>query len=311
MDKWTPALMPDQTGKLAVVTGANSGLGYYTALELARHGARVILASRDRAKAEAALQAVLAAAPGAQLEVMALDLADLESVKAFASAFKAKHQRLDLLHNNAGVMALPLKRTKQGFEMQIGTNHLGHFALTGLLLDALQAAPGARVVNTASMAHRWTRAMDLDDLNWERKSYKKWDAYGKTKLANLLFTYELDRRLKKAGSRLLSVAAHPGYAATNLQTVGPEMEKSAFQRAVMVLANALFAQSAEMGAYPQLYAATMPEVRGGEYYGPDGFGQNRGYPRKVGSSAASRDEGTARQLWALSERLTGVSFLAA
>ena len=309
MSKWTPAAMPDLKGKTAVVTGANSGLGYYTALELARHGAQVVLACRSREKTETALRELAAAAPGAKLEFMALDLSDLDSVAAFAKAFKAGHQRLDILHNNAGVMALPLLRTRQGFEMQIGTNHLGHFALTGSLLDVLRATPRARVVSTASLAHRWTRDMDLDDLNWERKPYKKWDAYGKTKLANLLFTYELQRRLGKAGAGVISVAAHPGYAATNLQAAGPVMEKSTVGRIFMEIGNALLAQPAEMGAFPQLYASTMADVQGGDYYGPDGMGQNRGYPKKVGSNRASRNEATARDLWTLSEKLTGIRFL--
>ncbi len=309
MSNWTAADMPDLKNKVAIVTGANSGLGYHTASELARHGAQVVLACRGREKTEAAMNRIKAAAPGAKLEFMALDLADLDSVAAFAKAFKTRHQKLDILCNNAGVMALPLVRTKQGFEMQIGTNHLGHFALTGLLLDVLKTTPGARIVNTASLAHTWTRGMDLDDLNWERKPYKKWDAYGKTKLANLLFTYELQRRLSKSGSQVISAAAHPGYAATNLQTAGPEMEKSALGRIFMQIGNALLAQPAEMGALPQLYAASAADVRGGEYYGPNRLFGNRGYPAKVGSNAASRNEDTARALWTLSEKLTGVRYL--
>jgi len=309
MDSWTPAVIPDLKGKVAVVTGANSGLGYYTALELGRHGAQVLLVCRSREKTEAAIAAMRQAAPAAQLEYLALDLADLDSVRACAAALKSRFKRIDLLLNNAGVMALPLARTRQGFEMQIGTNHLGHFALTGLLLELLRSTPGARIVNTASLAHTWTRGMDLADLNWERKPYKKWDAYGKTKLSNLLFTYELQRRLERTQAAAISVAAHPGYANTNLQFAGPAMEKSAVGRFVMWVGNSLFAQSAAMGAYPQLYAATAPDVRGGEYFGPDGFGQQRGHPKKVGSNRASRDEAVARQLWELSERLTGVAWL--
>lgn len=309
MSHWTTADMPDLKNKLAVVTGANSGLGFHTALELARNGAQVVLACRGREKAESAMNAIKAAVPGAQLEFMALDLADLDSIAAFAKTFKARHQKLDILHNNAGVMALPLVRTKQGFEMQIGTNHLGHFALTGLLLDVLLAASAGRVISTSSLAHNWTRSMDFGDLNWERKRYKKWDAYAKSKLANLLFAYELQRRLSKAGARAISVAAHPGYAATNLQATGPTMEKSALGQMFMRIGNALLAQSAEMGALPQLYAASMPDVRGGDYYGPDRMGGNRGYPKKVGSNQASRDEDSARRLWELSEKLTGVRYL--
>ncbi|NGY03809.1 oxidoreductase [Solimonas terrae] len=311
MGKWTAADMPDLGGKVAVVTGANSGLGYYTARDLAAHGAHVVLACRGREKTEAAMQALKAEVPDAHLEFMLLDLADLDSVAAFASAFKARHPKLDILHNNAGVMALPQMRTKQGFDMQIGTNHLGHFALTGQLLDVLLAAPRGRVVSTASMAHTWTRGMDLDDLNWERKPYRKWDAYGKSKLANLLFAYELQRRLDQRGASLISVVAHPGYAATNLQGAGAKIENSVIGGAIMKIGNALFGQPAAMGALPQLYAATMPDVRGGEYFGPDRLGGSRGYPTRTRSNAASRDEAVAARLWALSEQLTGVRFLSA
>ncbi len=267
------------------------------------------MACRDATKAAAALAEVRRRAPQAQVEVMNLDLADLASVRRFAQDYAANHPQLDILCNNAGVMALPFSRTKDGFEVQIGTNHLGHFALTGLLLERLEAAPAARVVNVASMAHRWTRGMNLDDLNFERTPYKKWDAYGKSKLANLLFTFELDRRLKKAGSKTLAVAAHPGYSSTNLQFVGPAMENSVLGRLTMQLGNALFGQPAWMGALPTLYAATMPDVQGGDYFGPDGFRQMRGYPRRVGCRRAARDPETAARLWSLSEQLTGVRFL--
>jgi NAD(P)-dependent dehydrogenase (short-subunit alcohol dehydrogenase family) len=309
LGNWTAAQIPDLTGKIAIVTGANSGLGFHTARELAAHGAHVVLACRGREKTEAAMAQIRASVPAAKLEFMALDLADLDSIAAFASAFKAKHKALHILHNNAGVMALPLVRTRQGFEMQVGTNHLGHFALTGRLLDLLLATPGARVITTASMAHTWTRGVDLEDMNWERKPYKKWDAYGKTKLSNLLFAFEFNRRLKKSGAGLLSLAAHPGYAATNLQAAGPVMERSWFGGVMMKVGNVLLAQPAEMGALPQLYAATMPDVQGGEYYGPNQWRGNRGYPTRVGSSRASRDEAVARDLWAASEKLTGVRYL--
>jgi NAD(P)-dependent dehydrogenase (short-subunit alcohol dehydrogenase family) len=310
MPQWTAAQIPDLGGKVAVVTGANCGLGFFTALELARHGARVVLACRNAGKTAEALARIRAGVPGAQAESMALDLSDLDSVRAFAAAFTAQHSRLDILCNNAGVMATPFARTRQGFELQIGTNHLGHFALTGLLHGRLEATPGSRVVNTAILAHTWTRGLDLDDLNFERARYRKWDAYGKSKLANLLFTYEMQRRVARAGGNPIAVAAHPGYSATNLQT-SSSRASGGLDLLVMKLGNALFAQSAAMGALPQLYAATMPGVRGGEYYGPDGFGQNRGHPRKVGSNRASRDEQAARALWELSERLTGVKFLSA
>ena len=308
MAKWTPADMPALDGKVAVVTGANSGLGYYTALELVRKGATVVMACRSQDKGDAAIREIKAEVPDAQLTFMPLDLADLDSIARFAVSLGEQHPVLHSLYNNAGVMALPLCRTRQGFEMQIGTNHLGHFALTARLMPLLRATPGARIIITSSMAHTWTKGMDLDDLNWERKKYRKWDAYGKSKLANLLFTYELQRRLAQGGIDVISVAAHPGYAATNLQTAGPDMAKSKLGHALMSAANTLFAQPAHMGAYPQLYAGTMPAVQGGEYYGPDGFGQNRGYPKRVGSNKASRDLQVADRLWSLSEELTGTTF---
>lgn len=310
MNAWTPTRMPDLSHKVAIVTGANSGLGYHTASELARHGAHVILACRAREKTEAAMRAIHAAVPGASLEFMRLDLADLDAIAGFALDFKARHPQLDLLHNNAGVMALPLVRTRQGFEMQIGTNHLGHFALTGQLLDTLRATPGSRIITTSSMAHTWTRGMDPDDLNWERKRYRKWDAYGKSKLANLLFAYELRRRLNAAGDPL-SVAAHPGYAATNLQGAGPAMARSTLGSVFMRIGNAVLAQPAEMGAFPQLYAATMPDVHSGDFYGPGGLAGMRGYPVPARSNRASHDPDMARRLWALSEELTGVRYLSA
>jgi NAD(P)-dependent dehydrogenase (short-subunit alcohol dehydrogenase family) len=309
MSQWTPADMPAQAGKVAVVTGANSGLGYYTALELARKGAEVVLACRSREKTEPALNDIRKAVPDAKLEFMPLDLADLASVRGFAQAFAAKHPKLDLLVNNAGVMALPLRRTQDGFEMQIGTNHLGHFALTCLLLERLRAAPGARVVNVASLAHNWAPGLDLDDLNYERSRYHKWIAYGRSKLANLLFTFELQRRLGRAGVNVMAVAAHPGYSATNLGFAGPAMEKSLLGKLAMDIGNNLFAQPADRGALPQLYAATMPDVQGGDYIGPDGWRQLKGYPKKVGCRKLARDPELAGKLWVLSQQLTGVKYL--
>lgn len=309
MAKWTADDIPSLAGKVAVVTGANSGLGFNTALQLARHGAQVVLACRGVEKAQQATADICAQVPGAKLEYLPLDLADLDSVRAFAELFKSHHKRLDILCNNAGVMALPLMRTRQGFEMQIGTNHLGHFALTGQLLEVLKSTPGARVMNVASLAHRWTLAMDLADINWERKPYKKWDAYGKSKLANLLFTFELQRRLRKANFNLISVAAHPGYSSTNLQFAGPVLENSRVGKWMMKIGNGLFGQSAAQGALPSLYAATMPDVQSGEYFGPDGFQQVQGHPRRVGCRRLARDEKLAADLWTLSEKLTGVTYL--
>jgi NAD(P)-dependent dehydrogenase (short-subunit alcohol dehydrogenase family) len=306
---WTTADMPPLAGKLALVTGANSGLGLDTTIGLASHGARVVMACRDAEKARVAAGTVRAKVPAAAIDVMTLDLADLDSIHRFAQAFFTQFPRLDILVNNAGVMALPLRRTRQGFEMQIGTNHLGHFALTGLLLDRLRAAPQARVVSLASQAHRITAGMDLDDLNWEHKPYKKWDAYGKSKLANLLFTFELGRRLRARATNVIAVAAHPGFAATNLQTAGPDMEGSKFGRRFMEIGNVIFAQPAHMGALPSLYACSAADIANGDYIGPDGFQQMRGHPRKVDCSKAAKNPQTAATLWTLSEQLTEVSYL--
>jgi NAD(P)-dependent dehydrogenase (short-subunit alcohol dehydrogenase family) len=301
--------MPSLAGKIAIVTGANSGLGLETAAGLAAAGAAVIMACRDAAKAQSARDEVLRRAPQGRIEVMTLDLADLSSVRQFAAAFLRQHQRLDILCNNAGVMALPQRKTRDGFEMQIGTNHLGHFVLTGLLLEVLKATPGARIINVASQAHRWTRNIDLADLNWERKPYKKWIAYSNSKLANLLFTFELQRRLHKAGIAAIAAAAHPGYSSTNLGFVGPALEKSAIGRAVIQLGNALVAQPAAMGALPTLYAAAAPDVVGGDYIGPNGLNQLRGFPVKVDCRSMARNPKLAADLWALSEKLTGQKYL--
>ncbi|MCA9970722.1 MAG: SDR family oxidoreductase [Anaerolineales bacterium] len=292
---WTAADIPDLSGRVAVVTGANSGLGFETARALARRGAHVVLACRSAARGETAVAAIRRETPTADLALQPLDLADLASVRAFAAEFRARHARLDLLINNAGVMAIPRRETADGFEMQLGVNHLGHFALTGLLIEAVLAAPAARVVTVSSNAHGFGR-MRFDDLQG-RRSYNKWQAYSQSKLANLLFAYDLQRRLAAAGAGALSVAAHPGYAATNLQ-----------YGLLMWVLNRTLAQSAEMGALPILYAATAPAVRGGDYIGPDGWGGVRGYPRQASSSAASREAETAVRLWRVSQELTGVAF---
>jgi NAD(P)-dependent dehydrogenase (short-subunit alcohol dehydrogenase family) len=307
--KWTAADIPDQSGRLAVVTGANSGLGLVTSRELARAGARVILAVRDTDRGEQAAGAIRREVPDARAEVASLDLADLSSVRAFAQASAAENEELDLLVNNAGVMALPRRETADGFEMQFGTNHLGHFALTGLLLDRLLARPEPRVVTVSSGAHRMGK-IDFDDLQGERR-YRRWGAYGQSKLANLLFARELQRRAEEAGLPLRSLAAHPGYAATNLQSAAGRMDRGLVSRlgsAVMAVSNRVMAQSDEMGALPLLYAATVPDVPGGAYVGPDKMFEQRGHPTLVGSSNAGQDMDTARRLWEVSEELTGVQY---
>jgi NAD(P)-dependent dehydrogenase (short-subunit alcohol dehydrogenase family) len=305
-DKWTAADVPDQAGRRAIVTGANSGLGYETALALAAHGAEVTMAVRDTAKGEAAAQQIRAQAPAASIEVRRLDLADLASIDEFAWLWRESHpDGLDMLINNAGIMAIPRRDTADGFEMQLGTNHLGHFALTGRLLDAIR--PEGRIVTVSSQAHRMGR-MDFEDLMGERK-YGAWRAYGQSKLANLLFMRSLAERLERAGSTIASVAAHPGFASTHLQAVAPEMKGRGWQVKIMDGVNKVMAQSATMGALPTLYAATFPAIRGGDYVGPDGFGEQRGHPKLVGMNASARDDEAANRLWTVSEELTGVRYL--
>jgi NAD(P)-dependent dehydrogenase (short-subunit alcohol dehydrogenase family) len=300
--KWTARDIPPQNGRLAVVTGANSGIGLIAARELARAGARVVLACRDTEKGAAAEREIKPQAPDAIIEVTALDLASLDSVRAFAKRFLAEHDGLDLLINNAGVMAPPRRTTSDGFELQFGTNHLGHFALTGLLLDAMQGREDARVVTVSSGAHRFGK-MNFDDLQGERR-YFRWSAYSQSKLANLLFAFELDRRLRASASTIRSLAAHPGYSATHLQAAAAPQP----DRFLMVISNAIMAQSAEMGALPTLYAATQPGLEGGTYIGPDGFMEQRGHPTIVKARPSAHDENDAVTLWSMSEALTGVTF---
>jgi NAD(P)-dependent dehydrogenase (short-subunit alcohol dehydrogenase family) len=305
-DRWTAADLPDLTDRTFVVTGGNSGIGFEAARALAGARARVVLACRDPKKAGAAVDAIRGEHAAADVEAMALDLASLASVREFAKTFLDRHEALHALVNNAGVMAIPRRETADGFEMQLGTNHLGHFALTGLLFDRLIANRGARIVNVSSTAHRGGH-MHFDDLQLER-GYGKWKAYGQSKLANLLFTYELARRVAAKGLPVVVAAAHPGYAATNLQAVGPRMEGSGLMESVMQVMNRLFSQSAEMGALPTLYAVASPDVRSGDYIGPDRFYETWGHPKKVESSAASKSAEDARRLWEISEQLTGVRF---
>ncbi|WP_199699373.1 oxidoreductase [Oleomonas cavernae] len=278
MAGWGVKDIPDLAGKVAVVTGANSGLGWHTAAGLAARGAHVVLACRDKVKTQAAIAGIKAITPEASLEFMALDLANLASIGSFAESFKRAHPRLDILCNNAGVMFLPFRETADGFEMQMGTNHLGHFALTGRLLDIIAATPGSRIVTLSSGFANFGQ-LPLDDLNSTR-GYSRYRAYANAKLANLVFALELQRRLGQAGKETISLAAHPGYAATNLQGAGPAMSGSALVRALGDIgarfANAVFAQDAASGALPTLYAATAPDVAGGDYCGPKGALEMRG-----------------------------------
>jgi NAD(P)-dependent dehydrogenase (short-subunit alcohol dehydrogenase family) len=298
MPKWTTDDIPDLAGKRAIVTGANSGIGLRTALELARHGATVVLACRSAERGEKALATIRAAVPDGDVVLGSLDLADLASVRAFA---EANTSPLDLLINNAGVMALPHRTTADGFELQFGTNHFGHFALTGLLLPALLERPGARVVTLTSLLHLVGR-IDFGNLDAER-GYHKWPAYGQAKLANLVFAKELDRR-----AAFVSVAAHPGYAVTNLQQTGPRMAGSKGAEALFGVLNTLLGRSDAAGALPSLYAATAAGVEGGQCYGPSGPGQMRGAPRRVRTLGRAADPELGRRLWEVSEERTGVSY---
>jgi NAD(P)-dependent dehydrogenase (short-subunit alcohol dehydrogenase family) len=303
MSGWNEKAVPGQSGRIAVVTGANSGIGYVTARELARKGARVVLACRSGVRGSAAADRIVAEVPGAEVEFGRLDLGDLASVREFAAAFP--YERLDLLVNNAGVMALPYGTTADGFETQFGVNHLGHFALTGLLLPMLLATPGARVVTVSSEMHALAN-IDIDDLNSEHR-YRRWVAYSRSKTANLLFTHELARRLAAHGADVVAAAAHPGYAATNLQGVAPRMEGRRLVGRVVEIGNRIFAQSAEAGALPTLYAATAPDVRPDSFTGPS-FMMWRGAPGPSWRASWTLNDGAGERLWDSSERLTGVAY---
>jgi len=299
--QWTEAEVPDQSGRTAVITGGNSGIGFEAARVLAGRGARLILGCRDQGKAHDAVTRIRAAGPGADVRVVPLDLASLESVRVAAGQIRSACEGIDLLINNAGVMMPPYGRTADGFELQFGINHLGHFALTGLLIDRLAALPGARVVTVSSNGHRDGR-INFDDLQSER-GYRRVAGYGQSKLANLMFTYELQRRLDSAGSPAIAVAAHPGLTRTDLARY-----LSRVMTAFYVLAERPLAQRAAIGALGTLRAATDPAVHGGEYYGPVRWRGERGCPERISSSERSHDEGAQRRLWQESERLTGVRY---
>jgi NAD(P)-dependent dehydrogenase (short-subunit alcohol dehydrogenase family) len=305
MARWTTNDIPSQNGELAVVTGGNSGLGFETALALARAGASVLIACRDEKKGDEAAKKIRARAPHSQVNVGRLDLASLNSIHAFAQNLTSSGAKVALLINNAGIMAIPKRRlTEDGFEMQLGVNHLGHFALSGSLLPALLRANSPRVVTVSSMAHR-TGRMDFSDLQSE-KHYSPWTAYGQSKLANLLYAFELERKITEAASRLKSMAAHPGYSATNLQTGGPKLDGPSLTASILAFTNIFMAQSAAMGALPTLYAATSADAVGGGFYGPSL--EIWGHPTKTTPSSQALDEKAAAELWRLSEQLTGITY---
>ncbi|MGE2832944.1 SDR family NAD(P)-dependent oxidoreductase [Mycobacterium sp. SMC-4] len=300
--KWTAADVPDQSGRVAVVTGANTGIGYEAAAVLAARGAHVVVAVRDLTKGQNAVDRIRRDTPTAEVSLQELDLSSLDSVRRAATDLKAAHPRIDLLINNAGVMYPPKQVTRDGFELQFGTNHLGHFALTGLLLDALLPVDGSRIVTVASMAHRNMADIHFDDLQWERR-YNRVAAYGQSKLANLMFTYELQRRLAANGAKTIAVAAHPGLSNTELMRHIPLMKLPGVPKLADLVTN-----SPAVGALPTLRAATDPAVQGGQYYGPSGFQEMVGYPVLVQSTKKSHDVAVQQRLWAVSEELTGVTY---
>lgn len=307
--RWTAAQMPPQVGRVAIVTGANSGLGLETAIALAAAGAHVVMACRNPDKAAAALTTVRERVPQANAELMTLDLSSLASVQTFADAFLARHARLDLLINNAGILGVPFSLTTDGFESHLGTNHFGHFALTARLIDRILATPAARIVTVGSLGH-WRGKLNLDDLNYEQTPYVPFAGYANSKQANLLFVTELARRLAARGADTIALAAHPGGADT---TIKPRIDsfKQRFEDAVIApIARRYLINSAATGALPTLYAATMPNVRGNDYYGPDGFAGLRGYPAPARRRGNATDPQLARRLWEISETLTGVPCLA-
>jgi len=293
---WTTDNIPDQTGMLVIVTGSNSGIGFEAAKVLAKKNAHVILAVRNIEKGEAAKTNIIKEFSAAKVDIAQLDLASLKSVQTFTEAFTKNHEKLDLLINNAGIMIPPYSKTEDGFESQMGTNHLGHFALTAQLFPLLKTTKGSRIVNVSSTAHNMGN-INFDDLAWESRKYIPWKAYGDSKVANLYFTNELGKRMKSAGINVITTAAHPGYAATGLQ-------KGFFLKFL----NIIVAQSGFMGAMPTLMAAIDPEASSGNFYGPSGFAQQRGFPKLVTPNKLSQDEVIGKRLWAISEELTGVEF---
>jgi NAD(P)-dependent dehydrogenase (short-subunit alcohol dehydrogenase family) len=294
--KWDSENIPDQKGKVVIVTGSSSGLGYETAKVLANKNATVIVAVRNEVKGNAAVESIKVENPNTDIQVMLLDLSNLESIHKFAENFKKKFNKLDLLINNAGVMNPPYTKTKDGFELQFGTNHLGHFALTGLLIDLIKKTPSSRIVNVSSTAHKIGK-LNFEDLNWETRPYKKMRSYGDSKLANLYFSKELQRRLDKESSGVIVASAHPGASST------PLTRHSLFFRIL-----SLIVQNSEMGALPTLYAAVGPDIQGNDYIGPGGFQETRGYPKKVEPAEHAKDDDVAAKLWAVSEKMTGVSY---
>ncbi|MFC2166444.1 SDR family NAD(P)-dependent oxidoreductase [Acidobacteriota bacterium] len=297
LQKWDSQDVPDQKGRVAIVTGSSSGIGYETARVLGAKNATVIIAVRNLEKGRSALEKIKDAHPDADVRVMELNLASLDSIQKFTEELRNNFSQLDLLINNAGVMMPPYSKTVDGFELQFGTNHLGHYTLTGLLLDLILKTENSRIVTVSSTAHEYGK-LDFDDLNWEKRKYKKVNTYGDSKIANLYFTYELQKKLDKMGAKTIATASHPGWTATELQRhVG-----------LLNFFNRFFSQGIDMGALPTLYAATAPDVKGSDYYGPSGWREMKGYPKKVSSNELSHDMDIAKKLWDVSEEMTKVKF---
>ena len=296
-EKWDASNIAGQSGRIVIVTGSSSGIGFETAKVLAGKNANIIIAVRNLDKGNLAADRIKLQYKNAAVSVMELDLANLKSIRTFADNFRKKYSHLDLLINNAGVMIPPYSKTGDGFELQFGTNHLGHFALTALLINLVRETKNSRIINVSSAAHK-SGTIDFDDLNWAKRKYSAWRAYGDSKIANLYFTYELHRRLDIAGSKVIVAAAHPGWTATELQR----------HSGIFIALNSLFAQNVFMGALPTLYAATADNVCGGDYFGPSGWQEWRGYPKKVESNELSHDRNIAAQLWNVSEKLTNITF---
>lgn len=306
VNDWIAENIPDMAGKLILITGANSGIGFEAAKILASKNGEVILACRNQQKGEEALANILESNHNAQVSCMQVDLADLKSVQRFARDFLAKYESLDVLINNAGLMAPPYQKTKDGFEIQFGTNHLGHFALTGQLIGALLKSHGSRIVNVSSNAHKMGK-IRFHDLNWEKK-YSRWPAYGQSKIANLYFTYELDKRLKELGKSTLAVAVHPGFSNTNLAYAGYNSEGNSLKSFAIKTTSAIFSQDSMMGSLPSVYAAAALDVKGSDYYGPSGWMEMKGIPKKTRSNKLSHDADVAKRLWDVSVEMTGVDF---
>ncbi|PTU30440.1 oxidoreductase [Stenotrophobium rhamnosiphilum] len=304
---WTTSDIPDLSGKVALVTGGNSGIGYWTCLHLARMGAHVVLACRSMPRAQSAVADLLKAVPNGRFEILPLDLSDLASVRTAAATFRSKHDRLDMLCNNAGIALSPMERTKDGFESQLAANFLGHFALTGLLIDVIRATPNSRVAHVGSLAHRLGK-LDFEDPNFQRRKYSPLSAYGQSKLSNVIFMLELQRRFERSNINSISVGAHPGMSGTNIGAALVE-NASPLKKRINAWIEAKILNSPERAAAPTLLAVTRPGVTGGSYFGPSGFMEIKGSPTPARLAAASQNESDASRLWALAEQLTGVSFL--